>query len=174
MSSTSPPGQPEATNDGSDARRVAHELLGQTHALLFIALGEDHIGIWCPPELQQAVRNAAPRLWLAFGEAQAAVASGQHDGRLVEVGLSQELAEPKRRGLAGALERLHEAFVATVDRIPGRLRRQLQNAIAWARGPIGSMSFIPGAEIIGEALDVAGAALDQTVSANDTNSDTKA
>jgi hypothetical protein len=158
---TPPPAQPAADGDHGDARRVAHEVLGQTQGLMFIAMREGNIEFWCPEELIDAVRDAGPGLWLAFGQAHAAVASGQHDDRLGEVGMSPLLAEPKRRGLAAALQRLHAMFTATAERIPRDLRRHLQNAIAWARGPIGSMSFIPGVEIIGEALDATQAALGQ-------------
>jgi hypothetical protein len=168
------PAQSAATDNGDDARRVAHELLGQTQGLMFIAMREDEIRLWCPPELLDAVRASGPGLWLAFAEAHAAVASGQHDDRLREVGMSQVLAEPKRRGLAGALQRLYTRFTETADRLPGELRRHLQNAIAWARGPIGSMSFIPGVEVIGEALDVTQAALSQTELVESTNSPTEA
>jgi hypothetical protein len=119
-----------------------------------------HLPVWCPPELVDVVLASAPRLWLAVGQAQAAVAGGQHDERLVEVGLGPELAAPKRRGAAGAVENLQKELNRT-DPAPKGVRRWLRNAISWVRGPIGSMSFIPGAEIVGESLDVVQAALDQ-------------
>jgi hypothetical protein len=159
--STAQPGTPTLPSDDDDSRRVAHELLSQTHALMFAAFQEGNIQAWCPPELTDSVRNSAPRLWLAFGQAQTEVASGEHDGPIAESGLSQELAVPKRRGLAGAVESAIRAFRTQTRQHP-ILRRRLQNAITWARGAIGSMSFIPGVEIIGEALDVTNAALGQT------------
>ncbi|GAA1032448.1 hypothetical protein GCM10009557_30990 [Virgisporangium ochraceum] len=45
--------------DGDDPRRVAHEILGQSHAVLVVATSRDTVGEWCPRELQGAVRGTA-------------------------------------------------------------------------------------------------------------------
>jgi len=157
---SAPPGEEAGAGDRRAARSAAHEVLGQTHGLMTIAMREGTVEIWCPAELREVVLASAPQLWLAFGQAQAAVAGGEHDRRLVAAGFGPELAAPKRRGAAGAVQRLHQ------DLSPGSpsanpVRGWLRNAISWVRGPIGSMSFIPGVEIIGEGLDVIHAALGQ-------------
>jgi hypothetical protein len=139
--SAAPP--PQATvpdpqrDDGDDPRRVAHELVGQAHAVLVIAHRQDVLGYWCPPELRDVTPDAGAPLWLAVGDMQAAIGSGTHDEFLAGAGLAGALSRPKRKGLRGALERLARA----VDRRrPASIRRWLKNAAGLARTAVGSMS----------------------------------
>jgi hypothetical protein len=114
--------------EDDEVRRVAHELLGATHGFMFVALDENNIGVWCSDELVAAARNSSPALWRAFGQAQAEIAGGSHDQGIADRGLSHELAVPKRRGLAGAVQGMISAFRERTDRHPV-LRRRLQNAL---------------------------------------------
>src|SRR5215471_14810527 len=88
----------EQADDGDDPRRVAHELLGQAHAVLVVATRDDVLGYWCPEDLQQSVKDGRIRLWVAVGDAQADVGSGVHDQALLENGIGGPVSRVKRRG----------------------------------------------------------------------------
>lgn len=146
-----PPGEGEREDDSDDPRRVAHELLGQAHAVLVVATRDDVLRYWCPEDLQQSVKDGRIRLWVAVGDAQAGVGSGVHDQALLDNGIGGLVSRVKRRGLRAALERLMGALT-TQD--GNRIQAWIRSAAGLARTAVGSLvREIPGGEIIGEALD---------------------
>jgi hypothetical protein len=151
-----PPNDPEGTDyvadDADDPRRVAHELLGQSHAVFLLALRPDVLGLWCPGELQSAVLGTKAEIVEATGLAQIAVASGDHDRDLMAAGLGGPASRPKRLGLRLALQRLINALKsdATADRLPW-----LRTATGWAKNALESFpKMLPHAEKIKEALEI--------------------
>lgn len=146
------PGAPSEPADGesdeTDPRRTAHEVLGQTHALLHDALGEV-IPYWCPAELQSDLRATRGALAQAIGAAHAQVATGQHDQGLTELGLGGSLSRPKRNTLRLALERFTTA-VRTMNVLA--IRSWLKVGAGAAETVVGSLAKeIPGGEVISEA-----------------------
>jgi hypothetical protein len=144
--------------DADDPRRVAHELLGQAHAVLVLAHRDQALEAWCLPEVVESVRGAAPHLWLAVGNMQAAIADGTHDAGLAAAGLGGPLSRPKRKALRIAMERLVKAIRSQRSE---RIRKWLKSGAGLARTAIGSMlKELPGGEVIAEALDGVLAGLD--------------
>jgi hypothetical protein len=91
-----PPGSSATSwEDADDSRRVAHELVGQAHAVLVLAYRDDVLALWCLPEVMEAAKNAAPELWLAIGEMQAAIAGGTHDEGIAAAGIGGRVSRPK-------------------------------------------------------------------------------
>jgi hypothetical protein len=144
--------------DADDPRRVAHELVGQAHAVLVLAHRDAAIEVWCVPALRESVAAAAPDLWIAVGEMQAAIAEGWTDGDLLSAGIGGRVSRAKRGALRLATERLARALGR------GRavaIRKWLKSAAGLARTAVGSMvREVPGGEIIAEALDGVLAGLD--------------
>jgi hypothetical protein len=159
VAATSPAPIPPGQDDGEERRRVAHELVGQAHAVLVVAHRNDQVlGFWSPAEVIEDVKGAAPPLWLAVGEMQAAIGSGDHDEFLTTAGLDGPSVRPKRRRLRQALERLAKVIGGTNSELS---RKWLKNAAGLARTAIGSMAReIPGGEVVAEALDGVIAGLD--------------
>ena len=146
-----PPGGGESQDDGDDPRRVAHELLGQAHAVLIIATRDEVLSYWCPEDLQQSFRDARIPLWLKVGDVQVDVGSGRHDEALLASGIGGTVSRHKRRGLRASLQRLIEVLTTgNAEAIRGWMR----TAGGLARTAVGSMiREIPGGEFIAEALD---------------------
>jgi hypothetical protein len=145
-------GADDLPDDGDDPRRVAHELLGQSHAVFLLALRSDVIPLWCPDELRAAVEQTSAAIVAAAGAAHVAVASGDYDDKLVDTGLGGPASRPKRLGLRLALQRLIGVLDgnATADRLPW-----LRSASGWAKSALESFpKLIPGAEKVKEALEV--------------------
>jgi hypothetical protein len=143
----------EQTDDSDDPRRVAHELLGQAHAVLVIATRDAVMQYWCPEDLRGAFRDARGQLWIAVGDMQVVIGSGEHDAGLQEAGIGGPLARHKRKGLRKALERL-VGVLARPTPNEKLIRAWLKSAAGLARTAIGSMvREVPGGEIIAEALD---------------------
>jgi hypothetical protein len=184
------PGQPRASNvppapqrragqanapagledDSEDPRRVAHEIVAQAHAVLFLATTNENLEHWCPQDLIDSVQESRGELWIALGELQAAIASGAYDEELRDRGIGGNLGAPKRKGLRLAVQRLQGALRRKLT--PG-IRRWLKNSAGWAKSALGSMSFIPGADVVGEGLDVVVSALDTLETSQATNDDQK-
>ena len=57
----------EQADDGDDPRRVAHELLGQAHAVLVLATRDDVLQYWCPEDLRRSFQDARGPLWIVVG-----------------------------------------------------------------------------------------------------------
>lgn len=144
------PSEPaDGESDETDPRRTAHEVLGQTHALLHDALREQVIPYWCPPELQSDLRTTRGALAEAIGAAHAQVATGQYDQGLTELGLGGALSRPKRKTLRLALERFTTA-VRTTNVLA--IRSWLKVGAGAAETVVGSLAKeIPGGEVISEA-----------------------
>ena len=146
-----PPGEGEQEDDNDDPRRVAHELLGQAHAVLVIATRDEVLPYWCPQDLQQSFKDARVPLWVKVGDAQVGVGSGQHDEALAASGIGGPVSRHKRRGLRASLERL---FGVVTSRDGDGIRAWMRSAAGLARTAVGSLvREIPGGEIIAEALD---------------------
>ena len=140
-----------AEDDGDDPRRVAHEVLGQAHAVLVIALDDANLPHWCPPELIPDQRATRAALWDAVGKAQVLVSSGRHDVGIAGAGLGGPVSRPKRKLLRRALERLSEA-VAGGNGV--RVRRWLRVAAGAAATVTGSLAEeLPGGHLLSEALE---------------------
>jgi hypothetical protein len=92
--------------DSEDPRRVAHELLGQAHAVLAIAADERVLKVWCPAELRDTVRATHADLAQAIGRAHAEVAGGEHDSRLRVNGIGGAHGKAKRWSFRAGLRRL--------------------------------------------------------------------
>jgi hypothetical protein len=152
---TSPPGEQtgsEDVPDGDEPRRVAHELLGQSHAVFLLALRPDVLPLWCPPDLLPSVVQTSADIVAAVGEAQISVASGRYDDELMAAGLGGPASRPKRKGLRFALQRLVDVLTgdAVADRLPW-----LRGATGWAKSAVESFpKLIPGAEKVKEALEI--------------------
>jgi len=143
----------DQADDGDDPRRVAHELLGQAHAVLVIATRDQHFQYWCPEDLRRSFRDARGQLWIAVGDAQVQIGSGQHDDGLRQAGIGGPVSRHKRKGLRKALERLAGTLAMPT---PNKklIRAWLKSAAGLARTAVGSMiREIPGGEVIAEALD---------------------
>ena|SRR5215469_2713840 len=152
------PGGSELEDDNDDPRRVAHELLGQAHAVLVIATKDEVLHYWCPPDLHQSFRDARIPLWVTVGDAQVGIGGGSHDEALRANGIGGPLSRHKRKGLRAALQRL-VAALPTGD--GDGIRAWMRSAAGLARTAVGSLvREIPGGEIIGEALDGITAGLD--------------
>jgi hypothetical protein len=155
-----PPAAPEGpgADDVDDPRRVAHELLGQAHAVLTIAARDEVLRQWCREELRPSVVDTAAKIAMAVGAAHAEIASGQHDQALIDAGIGGVLARPKRKGLRGALERLVEVLrLQRTDQI----RAWLKSGAGWAKLAVTSIAkSVPGVEVVAEALDVILAGID--------------
>lgn len=163
-----PPASPPspAPEDGDDPRRVAHEIVGQAHAVLVIAHRDDVLEHWCPADLRVAVLDARTPLWVAIGDLQAAIAGGTYDTRLIEAGIGGALSRPKRKGLRAAVEYLWKAVRSSRGQ---SVRKWLKSAAGFARTAVGSIAReIPGGEVIAEALDAVMSGLD-TVEALETH-----
>ena len=146
-----PPAGGEQEDENDDPRRVAHELLGQAHAVLVIATRDEVLQYWCPQDLHQSFRDARIPLWVTVGDAQVEIGSGQHDEALLASGIGGPVSRHKRRGLRASLERLIRV-VAT--RNGDGIRAWMRSAAGLARSAVGSLiREIPGGEIISEALD---------------------
>ncbi|MGR6320722.1 hypothetical protein Q2K19_22185 [Micromonospora soli] len=100
-----------AWEQADDPRRVAHELVGQAHAVLVLAYRDAAIELWCVPELRESAVAATPYLWIAIGEMQAAIAEGGLDEGLLAGGIGGKVSRTKRGALRLALERLASALV---------------------------------------------------------------
>lgn len=126
-------------------------LVGLAHAVLVLAYRDDVIERWCLPVLQESAVGAAPDLWIAVGQMQAAIAGGTHDDGLRAAGIGGRVSRTKRGAARLAIERLAQAL--------GRkravsIRKWLKSAAGLARTAVGSMAKErPGGEIVAEALD---------------------
>ena len=141
----------ERADDGDDPRRVAHELLGQAHAVLVIATRDEVLQYWCPEHLRGSFQDARGPLWIAVGDVQAEIGGGLHDARLQESGIGGPVSRHKRKGLREALKQLVEALSTRNAKL---IRAWLKPAAGLARTAVGSMiREIPGGEVIAEALD---------------------
>jgi hypothetical protein len=150
----------QQADDGDDPRRVAHELLGQAHAVLVIATRDGVIEYWCPEDLRGSFLDARDPLWIAIGNAEVEIGSGEHDAGLLQAGIGGRVSRHKRRGLRKALERLTGVVTTGNARL---IRAWLKSAAGLARTAVGSMvREIPGGEIIAEALDGILAGIDTT------------
>lgn len=161
---------------------MAHELVGQAHAVLTIARREDVLPAWCPDELRQAVRNSAPEVDHATGRLHAAIATGQHDTNLRAAGIGGPAGRPKRKGFRRALEGLSR-IVGAADQMgqnaaealhgrPAKVTRAwLKSAAGWGKLAIDSIaSEIPGGQLIKEALEVITVGVDTLEAEEITNS----
>ena len=145
-------GANDVPDDGDHPRRVAHELLGQSHAVFLLALRPDVLTLWCPDELRPAVRQSAAAIVAAAGEAHIEIASGVHDDRLTDAGLGGPASRPKRLGLRLALQRLIDVLNgdSATDVLPW-----LRSASGWAKNALESFpKLIPGAERFKEAIEI--------------------
>jgi hypothetical protein len=150
--------QESSVDDEDDPRRVAHELLGQAHAVLTIAVRKEVLPTWCPPELRPSVEETTAKIATAVGEGQAAIASGRHDEALIDAGIGGVLARPKRKGLRYALERL---IGELGHRRKDQSRKWLRSAAGWAKLAVTSIAkSVPGIEVVAEGLDVILSAID--------------
>lgn len=155
------PSADASEDDGDDPRRVAHELIGQAHAVLVVAVGDSVLPIWCPVHLRQSFLDARAEWWEAVGTIQASIASGTHDERLRADGIGGAVSRHKRKGLRYAVQRLIAAVTpgtgggASVSSDASyRTRNWMKTAASLARTAVGSLAReLPGGEIIAEALD---------------------
>jgi hypothetical protein len=147
----------DAVDEAEDPRRVAHELLGQSEAVLHLAARHDVIGHWCTDDLQPAVLSSHAELAKVFGAAHAEIGSGAFDAELLESGIGGTLGLPKRRGLRVSLERLYRS---TRRNRGVEVRKWLRASVGWASSALGSMGLIPGADVIRESLEGVVAGLD--------------
>jgi hypothetical protein len=132
-------GPDAGAEDGEDPRRVAHELLGQAHAVLAIAADERVLRVWCPAELRDAVRAAHADLAQVIGRAHAEVAGGEHDERLRGNGIGGVHGKAKRWSFRAGLRRLKQ----TVDTAGEWLQADRQTqARAWLRFTSGTAKSI--------------------------------
>jgi hypothetical protein len=150
-----PPGSPSVPSepeDVEDPRRVAHELLGQAHAVLTVAVRPDVMDAWCPPELRESVLATTAQVGGAIGQAHVTVGSGDHDVRLREAGIGDAAGRPKRLGLRQALRNLVRAVTG---RRQDAVLRWLKISAGWGKNALSSLATaIPGAELAAEALDL--------------------
>lgn len=150
----------EQADDGDDPRRVAHELLGQAHAVLVLATRDDVLQYWCPEDLRRSFQDARGPLWIVVGDLQVHIGSGRHDDALRQSGIGGQVSRHKRKGLGKALERLVGALTTRNARL---IRAWLKSAAGLARTAVGSMiREIPGGEVIAEALDGVLSGIDTT------------
>jgi hypothetical protein len=141
----------EPEDDGDDPRRVAHELLGQAHAVLVIATGNEALEYWCPEHLRVSLLEARGDWWTAIGDMQVKIGSGRHDEGLQRNGLGGRPSRHKRKGLREALEQLIKAVGTRNAKL---IRAWLKSAGGLARTAVGSMvREIPGGEVVAEALE---------------------
>jgi hypothetical protein len=151
-----PPGgqQPPAEDDDrDDPRRVAHELVGQAHAVLVVATRDSEVlETWCPEHLRRSFLDARPGWWEAVGGLQAAIASGEADEDLQAAGIGGVVSRHKRLALRHAVQKLIQALKP--DQPSGQPRKWMKTAASLARTAIGSLAReLPAGEIIAEALD---------------------
>ena len=143
---------PPRPGDDEDPRRVAHELLGQAHAVLTLAVAPDVIAVWCPPELRTPVVATTAQVGAAIGQAHVAVGSGNHDAQLREAGIGDAAGRPKRLGLRQAL---HNVVQAVTSQRREAVLRWLKISAGWGKNALSSLATaIPGAELAAEALDL--------------------
>ncbi|MFI7060708.1 hypothetical protein ACIBL3_06990 [Kribbella sp. NPDC050124] len=167
-----PTGTIQEQDDSNEPRRIAHEILGQAHAVIYLAGTEEVLGIWCPAEVMQDFRHTLPTLYEAVGHAHAEVSSGALDQALRANGIGGAPGRYKRRVLRHALERLsavrRDALNDPARTRSQRIRAWLRAAVSAAKTPIDSLvQEIPGGHIIKEGLDGILAGLD-VVEAGDT------
>lgn len=158
-----------AIDEGSDAeddpRRIAHEILGQAHAVLSIAAEEQVLKIWSLAEYRDDFVETQGQINETIGRAHALVASGAIDKELSRQGIGGALGRLKRRLSRGALERLsrelRDGTNALVDDRHKGIRAWLRAAVGAVKTPIDSfIQEIPGGHIIKEALEGVLAGLD--------------
>jgi hypothetical protein len=136
-------GPDDGAEDGEDPRRVAHELLGQAHAVLSIAAVEDVLRLWCPADLRESVRATQSDLALVIGRLHAYIASGDHDPALRDSGIGDVPGKPKRLSLRYIVKRLRQAVTNTGKELGANrsvtIRPWLRVAAGTAKSVVGSI-----------------------------------
>jgi hypothetical protein len=155
--------------DSEDPRRVAHELLGQAHAVLAIAADERVLKVWCPAELRDAVRAAHADLAEAIGRAHAEVAGGEHDERLRGNGIGGVHGKVKRWSFRAGLRRLKQAVDTAGDWLQKDRQTQVRALLRFTAGTAKSVvqsvlegttvghALVEGFELIQNGLDLSDA-----------------
>jgi hypothetical protein len=140
--SQAPPPPPET------ARHDAQLILGQLHGVLHTAV--EHASRWSPEERIELVRAAYLDLGRSLGIAQASLNSGDYDEKLAPSGLAGPQAGPKKHAVFASVDGFYRAVKAKARDLVGPLKSVLR----WGRTYVGSLSFVPGVEAVGEFIEV--------------------
>ena len=125
----------EQADDGDDPRRVAHELLGQAHAVLVIATRDDVLQHWCPEDLRGSFQDARGPLWIVVGDLQVHIGSGRARPRIATV-------RYRRTGLATQAQRAGKALEQLVEALTTRNAKLIQAWLKSAAGRLGLRSAV--------------------------------
>jgi hypothetical protein len=173
-SANPPPARPLAEGD----RQVLQGLLGEHHGLLTTIIQEllsSSLDIAPLSSLDPEIRellddlsNAFPRVSVAFGEAQGALNTGNHDDGLSGAGLTAEQLEPKKRAHRFNSRRFYGAL-RNISTRPAFVQaaKHAMRAVNWGNIIAGSLSKelkkVKGMDVILEFGQAVAALLEQVI-----------
>ncbi len=175
MTNASPPPATPTRPPAEGQRQVLQGLLGEYHGLLTTIVQEllsSSLDVPSLSSLDPEIRellvdlsNAFPSVSVAFGEAQGALNTGDHDDGLSGIGLTSEQVEPKGKGLRFNARRFYRALKTKTGLV--QAAKHGMRAVKWGNIIAGSLSNeirkVKGMEVILEFGEAVATTLEQII-----------